>query len=104
MVKESKKNGADDMKHNPNYILHKRADTSVIVPIGGAARDFPGMITVNETGAMLWEMLDNEHTEAELVAALHDRYDEPQSRLAADVQEFLRSLRQAYALAEDVSV
>lgn len=39
------------MRRNENFILRRVADMSVIVPLGAAAEAFPGMISVNETGA-----------------------------------------------------
>lgn len=89
------------MKRNEHYILRSTADTLVIVPVGRAARDFPGMVTVNETGAELWELLARERTEEELTDALYEKYDAPRERIAADVSTFLRRLRLAGALVEE---
>ncbi len=91
------------MRRNPNYILRRTADTIVIVPVGRAAVDFPGMISVNDTGEMLWELLEQERTEAQLVQALHDKFDADPAQIAADLSVFLRRLRLAGALVEDGS-
>ena len=48
------------MRRNENFILRRVADMSVIVPLGAAAEAFPGMISVNETGAFLWDLLEQE--------------------------------------------
>lgn len=88
------------MKRDPNYILRRTSDTIVIVPVGRAASAFPGMVTVNETGAMLWDLLAEERTEQELTDALYEKFDAEPSRIAADVSEFLRRLRLAGALWE----
>lgn len=50
------------MRRNENFILRRVADMSVIVPLGAAAEAFPGMISVNETGAFLWDLLEQEQT------------------------------------------
>jgi hypothetical protein len=88
------------MRRDPHYILRQTSDTLVIVPVGTATMMFHGMIAVNETGALLWDMLEHEHTEAELTDALCERYDAPMGRIVQDVQSFLLELRRAGALLE----
>lgn len=58
------------MRRNENFILRRVADMSVIVPLGAAAEAFPGMISVNETGAFLWDLLEQEQTLQSLGDAL----------------------------------
>lgn len=61
------------MRRNENFILRRVADMSVIVPLGAAAEAFPGMISVNETGAFLWDLLEQEQTLQSLGDALMRR-------------------------------
>ncbi len=91
------------MRRDPSYILRRTADTIVIVPVGQAAVDFPGMIAVNDTGELLWELLAQEQTEPQLVQALCRKFDADPARVAADLSAFLRRLRLAGALVEDGS-
>lgn len=88
------------MRRNPDYMLKEVADAAVIVPVGRAALKFPGMISVNETGRILWELLAEERTEGELRQLMYDRYDAPPEQIAADLSAFLRRLRLAGALME----
>ena len=88
------------MKRNPNYFLQGTADLLVIVPVGRAASDFPGMLTVNETGALLWELLELDQTEETLSAALQECFDALPKQISADVAQFLQQLRLAGALVE----
>ena len=46
------------MKLNENFVLRQVADTWVVLPLGDATVDFHGMLTLNETGALLWEALE----------------------------------------------
>ena len=89
------------MRQNPDYILRTTVDTMVILPVGRAAVDFPGMLAVNETGQFLWELLERERTEEELVRALCARYAVEPEQARPDVAEFLRRLRLAGAVLED---
>ena len=88
------------MKQSPDYLLQETADLLVIVPVGRAAAMFPGMVTVNQTGALVWELLACERTEEELVDALYEKFDAPMEQLQKDVAEFLHRLRLAGALIE----
>ena len=58
------------MKISKEFVLREIAGDYVIVPTGEAAYRFQGLITVNDTGAFLWEQLKTgEQTEAKLTAA-----------------------------------
>ena len=54
--------------------------------------DFNGMITVNETGAFLWEKLSEEITEEALLAAMLDEYEVDEETAKADIAEFIKLL------------
>ena len=88
------------MKRNPEYLIRQTADSTVIVPVGKAAINFPGMIVVNETGARLWELLEQDRTEEELFEALYQKFDVPPQRMRDDLTEFLKRLRLVGAVVE----
>lgn len=86
------------MKQNPDFFLSETAGLQILIPVGEASVKFPGMITVNKTGAFLWEFLAQERTEKELADALEEHFEAPRTQIEADVEEFLRRLRLAGAL------
>lgn len=86
------------MKRRPDYILREVADTTVIIPVGKAAVEFPGMISVNEMGKQIWELLREERTEDEIVAWICARYETDLQQARADTAAFLRRLELAGAL------
>ena len=49
------------MKIKSDFLLKKVADSYVVVPVGKATVSFNGMITLNETGAFLWETVSYTH-------------------------------------------
>ena len=89
------------MKRNPDFLLREVAGRQVIVPVGMAVTIFPGMITVNETGAFLWEQLAEEHTLDALVQAVTGVYEVEQTVAERDVQAFVEKLRSTGALIEE---
>ena len=82
------------MKIKDGFLLRTIGGTCVVVPVGQASVDLRGMITLNETGAFLWETLQSEQTEQDLTARLLDTYDVEESRAKEDVARFVELLRQ----------
>ena len=86
------------MKRSTDFLLRDVAGTLVIVPVGAAVSTFPGMITLNATGAYIWELLETEQTVQSLTDALVARYEVEKERAQADVEAFLARLRPTGAL------
>lgn len=89
------------MKRNGEFLLRSVADTLVLVPIGAAASAFGGMVTLNATGAFLWETLETEQTAESLAKALTDRYDVSEEKARLDVDAFVAALLPAGAILEN---
>lgn len=82
------------MKIKEGFLLRTIGDTYVVVPVGQASVDLRGMITLNATGAFLWEALQSGQTEQELTEKLLESYDVDETRAAEDVARFVQLLRQ----------
>ena len=82
------------MKIAKEYILREIAGDYIIVPVRAAALEFNGMITVNETGAFLWEKLREGTTREELLHAMLEEYEVSEKEAEADIQEFLQMLQE----------
>ena len=78
----------------------RRIDDLFVVIAGAAARDFHGMITLNESGAFLWEKLTSATTVDELVDALCAEYGIDREVAQADVEKFLTIAREQDLLDE----
>ena len=83
------------MKIKENFVLRQVADTWVVLPIGSATLDFNGMLTLNESGVLLWRLLEQGKGREELVDMLLSVYDVSRQEATADVEEFLAKLIQA---------
>ena len=79
------------MKLKDDFILRNIAGQTVVLPSGGVL-DLNMMITLNETGAFLWERMQQETDEAALVAALLAEYDVDEARASAAVTAFVQKL------------
>lgn len=80
------------MRVKKDFILREIAGDYIIIPTGKTALDFNGLITVNEVGASLWNMLQKEVTLEDLVQGILDEYDVEESVAREDIQEFLEAL------------
>ena len=49
------------MQIKPGFAMRKIAGSNIVVPVGAAASDFNGMITLNDTGAFSLELLFAAH-------------------------------------------
>lgn len=83
------------LKIKEGYLLRKVAGKYIVVPVGEEAMDFNGVITVNETGAFLWEKLENGLNEQELVNCLLAEYDVDEQTAINDVSAFINNLKNA---------
>ncbi len=88
------------MKAAENFVFQQAGETGVIVPVGERSLEFEGMVTVNETGALLWQLLQSETDRAALVAALLAEYDVTPEVAERDVDAFLARCKEAGLLAE----
>lgn len=94
------------MKLNKDFILKemKDADGSVknyAIAVGKTAKNFKGMIKLNETAAFIWNKIKDGANEGEIVAALCDEYDVDEIQASVDVANILKNLREINAVIDD---
>jgi hypothetical protein len=81
------------MKIKDGFLLRQVAGCHVVVPVG--ALDFDGVITLNETGVLIWSALQKETTKDELINLFLEEYDVSREIADRDVEAFLLKLREA---------
>ena len=79
------------MKLKDGFLMRQVAGQTVVLPCGDEL-DLNLMITLNETGAFLWERLTEETTEDALVAALLGEYDCDEATAKQAVAGFVKKL------------
>ncbi len=80
------------MKVDKEFILREIAGDYIIIPTGKTVLEFNGLITVNEVGVSIWNMLQEDVTLDEIVKGILDEYDVEESVAKEDVEEFLNNL------------
>ena len=81
------------MKIKDGFILRNVAGNNVVVPIGQATIDFNGMISLNDTGAFIFEQMLNEITRDELVQDLVTEYGIDEKLAQKDVDDFIEKIK-----------
>ena len=80
------------MKIKGEFIIREVAGQNVVIP-SGENLNLNVMITLNETGAFLWKLLETETSEEVLMAALQAEYDVDEVTVRKAVQSFVRTLK-----------
>ncbi|MGN0550723.1 MAG: PqqD family protein [Acutalibacteraceae bacterium] len=83
------------MKIKSDFLLKKVADSYVVVPVGKATVSFNGMITLNETGAFLWEKLQSECENSDLLSAMLLEYEVDEKTAQKGIDKFINELKEA---------
>ncbi|MGN0477913.1 MAG: PqqD family protein [Hominenteromicrobium sp.] len=83
----------ETLKIKGEMVLREVAGEHILVPLGETALQLTGMISLSESGALLWERLQDGCTEQELVELLLETYDVTPETAQADVAAFLDRVR-----------
>ena len=82
------------MRANQELILREIAGEHILIHVGQTALKVHGMITLSESGLLLWNRLQEDCTENDLVEALLAEYRVDRATAEADVREFLTQMDQ----------
>ena len=89
------------MRVEKEFVLREIAGDYIIIPTGKTVLEFNGLVTVNEVGVSLWNMLQEEITFDGLVAGILEEYDVDESVAREDIREFLDRMIDSGILAKD---
>lgn len=82
------------MKQNPDYIITDVADSHILVPVGKSAVNFNSIISLNDMGKTIWDLLEKEMTEEELLQSILAEYEVSAEQAKADIASFISKLRE----------
>ena len=80
------------MKIRDGFILREVGGQPVVVAVGAASQYFNGMVRLNATSEFLFEKLQKEISEDELVKAVVEKYEVDEETARKDVQSFVETL------------
>lgn len=82
------------MKLKLQLVKREIAGDVILVPVGEATIKLKGLLTVNETGAAIWDALPDAENEEAIVDRLYETFDAERDVLRKDVDAFLAQLRE----------
>lgn len=82
------------MKIKNGFAKRKIADSNIVVPVGTAAKDFNGMITLNESGSFFWDCMTSDTTEDEVIKKVLKEYDVDEATARRDIEKFISMLEE----------
>ena len=88
------------MRLKSRYEIMGIEDRIFAVPVETSEGSFSGIIKLSKTAAAIFELLQNETNERDIIATMSQRFDVAQDILAADVHKAVSLLRDKGLLAE----
>ena len=80
------------------FVLRKVAGENILVPVGNTALTFNGLVTLNESGAVLWKHMEKNRTREELIQEVLQEYEVSEEQARLDIGQFLTYLAKAGVL------
>jgi hypothetical protein len=83
---------ATRLRRSANVVSRVVADEAIVVPIRRGVADLNSIYTFNESGTLLWSLIEKGLEPAQLVDHLQSHYGLSREQAAADVEMFLKEL------------
>lgn len=81
------------MKIKEGFILKDVAGSKIVIATGEERFNFNGVMTFNEVGAFIFNLLDGTNTPADIVEKISSEYNVDKSTAEKDVSNFIEKLR-----------
>ena len=81
-------------KIKEGFVVRTVAAQTVAVPVGKRTTELHGVITLNESGCILWKALEKGADIEQLTALLAEQYEVEPDQAKRDAENFLESLRE----------
>ena len=89
------------MKIKNGFIMKNVAGSNVILPVGERKDELHGIMTFNDVGADVFNMLDGTNSVEEIVNKIAEDYDAPYETVQSDVNKLIEKMR-TYGLIEEL--
>lgn len=82
------------MKINSGFMLREVAGEWVVVPLGERVVEFNAIMTLSESGALLWKEMEHKDVEKDdLVDIMLSEYDIDRDTATRDIQVFISDIK-----------
>jgi Coenzyme PQQ synthesis protein D (PqqD) len=83
---------ATRLRRSSNVVSRVVADEAIVVPIRRGVADLNSIYTFNESGTLLWSLIEKGLELAQLVSQLQSHYGLSREQAVADAEAFLKEL------------
>lgn len=83
------------MKKKEQFIVRTVMDHHVLMPFGETAHRFSGMIMTTETGAFIWEHIEEVDSAEEMASLLTEEFEVSYEEALADVTALFENFQKA---------
>lgn len=80
------------MRIKDGFLIRSVAGSFVVVPVGDDAIDFNGVITVNDSGKFIWDLMQTGIDKYELLKKFMEEYNVSEEQAKEDIGEFVQTL------------
>ena len=81
------------MKIKDGFILKNVAGSKIVIATGEQRMSFNGVITFNDVGAEVFNLLDGNHSLEDIVVKISTDYDAPVEVVRADIEKLIEKMR-----------
>lgn len=86
------------MKVRKGFVIRKVGDAQYAVATGDALKYFKGMLKLNEMGAFIFTLMQEETTVDLVADRIAESFDGERDKIVADVEKFAATLKEANIL------
>ena len=81
------------MKIKSGFVLEKIGNGYLAVAVGERAKEFSGLVRMNETGSFLWNiMAERDVSREDLLSAIRAEYEIDEATALSDIDKFVSKL------------
>ena len=94
--------GSSKMKLNDNFLIHDTGNGEMLIPVGEETKKFHGVIKLNETGAEIVHLIENDDLSIDAILNhFYEAYpDENQEVIKEAVISFINKLKEVNAITD----
>lgn len=82
------------IKIKSGFVVREIAGQSVVVALGAASKSFNGIIKLNETGRVMWDILAQGAEKDDVVNKILSEYDVDRATVEKDFDSFVTTLKE----------
>ena len=92
--------GSSKMKLNDNFLIHDTGNGEMLIPVGEETKKFHGVIKLNETGAEIVHLIENDDLSMDAILNhFYEAYpDEDKEAIKEAVTSFINKLIEVNAI------